>query len=136
MPTIDSYSGTTASSVDTDDALIMSVDNVTFKVSIAELKKIINTIEEVAVAGTTHTLLATDQTKIVRATNASAKTFTVPPTSGFLIGASIIIRNASATDITIVAGTGVTLNGSDLTISQNNSLTVTPRATDNWDITQ
>jgi hypothetical protein len=136
MPTIDSYSGTTASSVDTDDALIMSVDNVTFKVSIAELKKIINTIEEVAVAGTTYTLLATDQTKIVRATNASAKTFTVPPTSGFLIGASIIIRNASATDITIVAGTGVTLNGSDLTISQNNSLTVTPRATDNWDITQ
>jgi hypothetical protein len=136
MPTIDSYSGTTASSVDTDDALIMSVDNVTFKVSIAELKKIINTIEEVAVAGTTYTLLATDQTKIVRATNASAKTFTVPPTSGFLIGASIIIRNASATDITLVAGTGVTLNGSDLTISQNNSLTVTPRATDNWDITQ
>jgi hypothetical protein len=136
MPTIDSYSGATASSVDTDDALIMSVDNVTFKVSIAELKKIINTIEEVAVSGTTYTLLATDQTKIVRATNASAKTFTVPPTSGFLIGASIIIRNASATDITIVAGTGVTLNGSDLTISQNNSLTVTPRATDNWDITQ
>jgi hypothetical protein len=136
MPTIDSYSGATASTVDTDDALIMSVDNVTFKVSIAELKKIINTIEEVAVAGTTYTLLATDQTKIVRATNASAKTFTVPPTSGFLIGASIIIRNASATDITLVAGTGVTLNGSDLTISQNNSLTVTPRATDNWDITQ
>jgi hypothetical protein len=136
MPTIDSYSAATASTVDTDDALIMSVDNVTFKVSIAELKKIINTIEEVAVAGTTYTLLATDQTKIVRATNASAKTFTVPPTSGFLIGASIIIRNASATDITLVAGTGVTLNGSDLTIAQNNSLTVTPRATDNWDITQ
>jgi hypothetical protein len=136
MPTIDSYSAATASTVDTDDALIMSVDNVTFKVSIAELKKIINTIEEVAVSTDTYTLLATDQTKIVRATNAGAKTFTVPPTSGFLIGASIIIRNASATDITIVAGTGVTLNGSDLTISQNNSLTVTPRATDNWDITQ
>src|SRR5688500_9211554 len=100
MPLIESgYSSATASTADTDDKFIISVDGSVKTISTAELKKLMGLVEEVAVAATTYTLLNTDQSKTVRASHADAKTFTVPPTSGFLIGCPIVIRNASATDI-------------------------------------
>jgi hypothetical protein len=134
MPVLENIASTTASTADTDDKFIISVDGSVKTISTSELKKLMSLSEEVEVAATTYTLLATDQTKVVRATHADAKTFTIPATSGFLIGCPIIIRNASATDITLVADTGVTANASTLTVEQNTGFVLIPRATDNWDV--
>lgn len=135
MPTIDNISTTaTASTVDADDYWLISVDGTVSRISSTELRKVLNTTEEVAVTGATYTLLSTDQGKIVRATNVGAKTFTVPATSGLIIGLPIVVRNASAADITLVADTGVTLNASGLVIGENGSFALIPRATDEWDV--
>lgn len=133
MPTIDSYTAATASTVDTDDMFVMSQDSLTRKLSMSELRKIANTFDEEEVSGTTYTVVAADQCKIKRFTNVAAKTVTVPSTTGFVLGVPVIIRNHGTADITLAGDTGVTVNGT-LTIEQYHAVTLTPRATDNWDV--
>lgn len=134
MAHYNTYPIVTATQVDDSDLLINSEDLVTAKMTIAEAKKTVNTISEVEVSTTTYTLLATDQNKIVRAVHVDAKTFTVPPTAGFNLGEPIILRNAASTDITLVEGSGVTVNASSLVVGQNLGITLTPRALNNWDL--
>jgi hypothetical protein len=134
MPTIDAITGTTASAVDTDDIFLLSQDGSVKKISTSELKKVLSVIEETAVATTTYTLLSTDQAKKVRASHASAKTFTVPATSGFVIGCPILIRNTAATTLTLLADTGVTVNASTLDVEEGMTVALIPRAVDNWDV--
>ncbi len=68
--------------------------------------------------GTTYTAVLSDDGKIIVMTNGSANTFTVPPESevSFPDGTILHIIQGGAGQTTIVAGSGVTLNG-DLSIS-------------------
>jgi len=61
-----------------------------------------------AQTGTTYTLVATDASKVVTATNASAITVTVPP-SLFVAGDIITVINSGAGLVTFAQGSGVTI---------------------------
>jgi sulfur transfer complex TusBCD TusB component (DsrH family) len=135
MPLLETgYSSATASTVDEDDKLVISQDGVTMSIVISELRKLNSVMTENAQSGTTYTLVAADQTKVVRLTNAGTKTITVPATSGFVIGVPVMVRNAGAGDATLAADTGVTINGASVTIEENTGYALVPRATDVWDI--
>lgn len=62
-------------------------------------------------AGTSQTFALVDQNAIVRFTNASAVTVTIPPesTTNFTIGCFIEVHQIGAGQVTFVAGSGVTL---------------------------
>lgn len=62
-----------------------------------------------AQTGTTYTLVASDAGKIVTCTNASAITVTVPA-STFSAGQSVIIGQGGAGQVTLTAGSGMTLH--------------------------
>lgn len=62
--------------------------------------------------GTTYTFVLADAGKVVRGSNASAQTYTLPAnaTVAFVVGDSIAIRQVGAGAITLSAAVGVTLN--------------------------
>lgn len=62
-----------------------------------------------AQTGTTYTLVATDATKVVTASNASAITITVPP-SVYVAGDIITVLQTGAGQVTFAQGSGVTIN--------------------------
>lgn len=134
MPQYNEYDPITAAVIDTDDLVLWEVDGVTKKMTTAELKLLLSIIVIEDVSGTTYTLLVADQGKIKRLTNASAKTLTVPATSGFILNAPIVIRNHGAADITFAGDTGVTLNTTETTIPQYGAAAFVPIATDVYDV--
>jgi hypothetical protein len=75
----------------------------------------INELAYRSFATTTYTLVASDAGKIVRSTGASAATITVPPQSSetFTSGQQIVIIQDGAGQITVAAGSGVTINSKD-----------------------
>lgn len=66
-----------------------------------------------AQTGTTYTLAITDAGGLVTASNSSAQTYTVPPNSSvaFATGVHVDILNIGNGRVTLVPGSGVTLNG-------------------------
>jgi len=87
--------------------------------------------------GTTYTLALTDNYGIVTLTNASSITLTVPPNSSvaFPVGANITIIALGAGQVTVKAGSGVTIRsaGSDLKLTeQYSTATLIKIATDTW----
>jgi hypothetical protein len=133
MPELNTYPAVAATGVDETDLLLWEIDGAIYKMTREEFRKLNSIIDEVAVSATTYTLLTSDQGKEVRATNASAKTFTVPAATAFLAGGAIVVSNRSATDITLSAS-GTTLNAATTTIGQNQSAVLKPRADNTWDV--
>lgn len=90
-----------------------------------------------AQTGTTYTAVLTDDGKLVTCDNASGITLTIPPNSSvaFGIGTQINIMQLGAGQVTIAAGSGVTLQsqGSKLkTNGQYSVATCAKIATDTW----
>lgn len=85
-----------------------------------------------------YTLLADDVSKYVRMVGAAAKTATVSPnTTTALPAGEWHIRNAGAGDLTIVAGSGVTINppaGGTLVVPQNGTVTLKRISADLFDL--
>ena len=71
-----------------------------------------------AQTGTTYTLASTDSAKLVSLSNAAGITLTVPPNSTWAapIGTQVILYQAGAGQVTVAAGSGVTIrsNGAQL----------------------
>lgn len=111
------------------DLFILQVGDVTKKATSAAVKVVQAIMDEVTVPGTTYTLLTSDQGKEVTATNASAKTWTVPSTSGFIENCPIMITNNSATDISLVAS-GTTFDTT--TIGAGRSIVIKPKTGNVW----
>jgi hypothetical protein len=72
------------------------------------------TIDFNAQTGTSYTLVASDQDKLVTLSNASPITLTVPP-SVFSAGQSINIQQIGAGQVTLAAGVGVTITSTGAT---------------------
>jgi hypothetical protein len=90
--------------------------------------------------GTTYTLVAADQSKLVGMNNASPNTLTVPPNStvAFLVGTQITVRQVGAGQTTFAPGAGVTINsrGAALNLAgQYAYATLVKVATDVWELT-
>jgi len=86
--------------------------------------------------GTTYTFAATDRGKLVTMNNGSAQTVTVPPNSSVAIavGSQVQVAGLGAGEITMAAGSGVTLRytpGLKLR-AQYSSVTCIKIATDEW----
>jgi uncharacterized repeat protein (TIGR02059 family) len=137
MPTIPSYTATTADALDTDDLFIMDVDGATRKITVAELKKIVNRAEVNTQTGS-YTLVLADEGKVVRMNVAGANNLTVPPNSSvaFAIGTQIVVRQAGAGLTSLVAGSGdVNLNSPSLELNGQNTAAVLHKvATNTWDV--
>jgi hypothetical protein len=90
-------------------------------------------------ATATRTLALTDANSIIRCTYASAVAITVPPSASvaFGVGTTILIRQAGVGQITLAAGSGVTLNSSTTlkTKGQHATVALTKIASDEWDVT-
>lgn len=86
--------------------------------------------------GTSYTLVKEDAGKVVRMNNAAANTVTVPPNSsvGFPLGTRIPVRQVGAGTTSLVAGSGVTLNGTLALPGQNREVFVHKVGTDTWDV--
>jgi hypothetical protein len=82
------------------------------------------------------TLALTDAHKMVQANKATAMNITIPPsgTTNFNVGTSIAVIQLGAGQVTVVAGSGVTIyNASTLkTRAQYSILSLTKAATDTW----
>jgi hypothetical protein len=90
-------------------------------------------------SGTTYTLVLTDAGKMIRCTNASAVTVTVPLNSSvaFPTGTVIEVRQAGAGQVTISPTGGVTLNSESSmrkTAAQYRGVSLIKVATDTWDL--
>lgn len=87
--------------------------------------------------GGTYTFTLADSGTLVEGNSATAQTFTVPPesTAAFSIGASMVIRQYGAGQITLAPGAGVTLRsrGGALKLAgQYAEATLTKRAANEW----
>ena len=89
-----------------------------------------------AQTGTTYTFVLADATagKLVTASNASASTYTVPPESSVVWPAGSVLRilNQGAGVVTVAAGSGVTINGTPLTLAQYKGAAIQKTGTDTW----
>jgi len=89
-----------------------------------------------AQTGTTYTLVLADEQKLVECSNASAIAVTVPPNSSvaFTVGSQIHILQTGAGQITLTAGSGVTINATPglKTRAQWSALSLIKRGTDSW----
>ena len=106
-----SFTGLNAElTVDTDKKTVVVHDGSTAGgVPLAKERPSLN-----AQTGTTYTLVATDATKVVTASNASAITITVPP-SVYVAGDIITILQIGAGQVTFAQGSGVTINSTGAT---------------------
>lgn len=100
-----SFTGLNAElTVDTDKKTVVVHDGSTAGgVPLAKERPSLN-----AQTGTTYTLVATDASKVVTATNSSAITITVPPAT-YVAGDIITVINSGAGLVTFAAGSGVTI---------------------------
>lgn len=95
----------------------------------------------VNVTGTTYTLQLTDAAKVVRSNNASDQDITIPPNSSvpFPLGTSINFRDVGAGLISLLEGSGVTLNVPDGYLAtaarQGSTMNINQVAIDEWDLT-
>ena len=89
-----------------------------------------------AQTGTTYTFALADASegKLVTASNAAASTYTVPPQSSvtWANGAVLRILNQGAGVVTIAAGSGVTINGTPLTLAQYKGAAIQRTASNTW----
>lgn len=89
-----------------------------------------------AQTGTSYTLVLTDADKFVTMTNASASTLTVPPNSSVAFATGTVIEGAQlgAGQVTLTAGSGVTINATPgLNIAaQYGTFGLLKTATDTW----
>lgn len=85
--------------------------------------------------GTARDLAQSDRDKLLRFTNAAAKTFTVQPNASVAItqDTRVHVRNVGAGDLTVTAGVGVTINADSLVIPQNGTASLIRVAEDVWD---
>ena len=87
-------------------------------------------------SGTTYTTVLTDRDSLVECSNTSAITVTIPPNSSvaYPVGTSIDILQTNTGQVTIAAGSGVTVNSTPgLKLrAQWSSCTLFKRATDTW----
>lgn len=88
-------------------------------------------------SGPAYTLALTDENKIVRCTAATTITVPANATTPFRVGATIMVRQAGAGQVTLSAADGVTLNTSETlnTRKQHATIALTKVATDEWDVT-
>jgi hypothetical protein len=87
--------------------------------------------------GTAYTAVLADADSMVRFTNASAVTFTIPPNSSvaFPVGSFIEIVQSGAGAVSVAAGSGVTINSrsADLTLAGQYAVAFVKKvATDTW----
>jgi len=96
--------------------------------------KLNNALTDNAQAGTTYTFLLADSQQLVSATNASAKTFTVPPQASvsWVTGSMIRVVNYGAGALTIDGGAGVTVTNTAATIGQFQAATVIRTGSNTW----
>jgi hypothetical protein len=87
--------------------------------------------------GTTYTFVLADDGKMVRANNASAQTYTIPPNSSvaFSEGSVITIEQTGAGIITVAPGSGVTINSTARkTWGQYSTIQIYKISTDVWNV--
>lgn len=89
-----------------------------------------------AQTGTTYTFALADASegKLVTASNAASQTYTVPPQSSVTWAAGAVLRilNQGAGTVTIAAGSGVTINGTPLTLAQYKGAAIQRTASNTW----
>lgn len=106
-------------------------------ITIDELRKKFNDVASVDYSGAT-TLALTHRGKRLRSTGASDHNVTVPPNASvaFPVGTVILFRVHGTGLPTLVAGSGVTLNGASLVMTdQYQEAYITKVATNEWDVT-
>lgn len=85
-------------------------------------------------SGAAYTLVLGDAGKVIRRTNASASTTTVPPNSdvAFPTGTVINVYAAGAGGDTLTAGSGVTIRNNSAAVTQYGEVSIRKDGTDEW----
>jgi hypothetical protein len=90
-----------------------------------------------AQTGTTYTFVLSDTGKTVTASNASAQTYTIPPTASVAWTANTTLRvlNLGAGTVTFAAGAGVTVTNTAQTLTQYQSANLVRTGLNAWTVT-
>jgi len=90
-----------------------------------------------AQTGTTYTFALTDVGKTVTASNASAQTYTIPPTASvaWATGTTLYVINLGAGVVTFAAGAGVTVTNTAQTLQTYQSARLVRTALNAWTVT-
>jgi len=90
-----------------------------------------------AQTGTTYTFALTDVGKTVTASNASAQTYTIPPTASvaWATGTTLYVINLGAGVVTFAGGAGVTVTNTTQTLAQYQSARLVRTALNAWTVT-
>lgn len=90
-----------------------------------------------AQTGATYTFALTDVGKTVTASNASAQTYTIPPTASVAwpTGTTLYVINLGAGVVTFAAGAGVTVTNTAQTLAQYQSARLVRTALNAWTVT-
>jgi hypothetical protein len=97
----------TAAETTTGTSNTLAVHPAGLKVELDKKQNVLST--QTTQTGATYTLVAGDLGTVIEGNSATAQTFTLPP-SVFAVGASGVIRQIGAGQITVAAGAGVTIN--------------------------
>jgi hypothetical protein len=131
-------SGSALSWVDPTGAMFSVGNEVATNISVnTELEKKIDYETPVNTqSGTTYTFLLDDARKITAATNASGKTFTIPPQTSVTWLANTILRvvNYGAGSLTIAGGSGVTVTNSTTTFGPNEGGSIIRTGSNSWTV--
>ncbi|MCP4090317.1 MAG: hypothetical protein GY746_11050 [Gammaproteobacteria bacterium] len=123
------FYGTYVSSVNGSDGDVLAFDSSNINEAVTPI------ITEATAA---RTALLTDRGSLIRFTNGSASSFTIPPNSviAFPIGTTLSMVQSGAGQVTIVPGAGVTLNTEIglKTTALNSFGTLMKVAADEWDV--
>jgi len=89
-----------------------------------------------AQTGATYTFALTDVGKTVTASNASASTYTIPPTASVAwpTNTTLTVVNLGAGVVTFAAGAGVTVNNTAATLAQYQSAELIRTALNTWSV--
>lgn len=96
--------------------------------------KLDNAPTDNAQSGLTYTFVLADARQLVSATNASAKTFTIPPQASvtWVAGSMIRVVNYGAGALTVDGGVGVTVTNTAATLAQYQAATAIRTGTNAW----
>lgn len=107
--------------------------------AIADVEQDITNINELQINNplTSYTLVLSDAGKLVQPHSASANNLTIPPNSSvaFPIGTQILVVQVGAGQVTLVGGSGVSIeskDGNKKLSAQFSAVTLIQRATDVW----
>jgi hypothetical protein len=113
----------------------MAINNLARENIVGALTNKSSNPQEIETKTSNYTLAFPDKDKLISFNSSSTRTLTIPAdtTTNFLLGTKIDVTTINQT-VTLVAASGVSLNGTPTTVSQYQTITIVKTAANTWTV--